>query len=161
MSKMMMGQIDHAKKRVAELKLQKYGNTPKPPKIKGGSHVLKALLAGDVTVTGAQIRKAFDNYVNKEVADNLKEDSGTYMNDYKKTYSITKQVPSSVENALAAIIYAKPNTAEVERFESETELYSARKEAINIAATDCEDAIVLGDQQAALLALQHFAAFEV
>lgn len=161
MSKMMMGQIDHAKNRVRELKQQKYGDQPEAPTILGGADVVKALRKGKISVSGAQIRAAFDKYINKEVEDNLKETSGSYVNDYKKTYSIERVKPSSVENALAHVVYKKENTAEIKRFQLETTLYNTRQEAINIAATDTEDAIVLGDQHAALIALQEFAAFEV
>lgn len=161
MSKMMMGQIDHAKKRVAELKLEKYGSRPVSPTIKRGKTLLKELLDNNRTVTNSLIVSAFDDYLEGAVSLELKEHTTGYGDTRKTTYERVQKIAGSVEDALAAIIYAKENAAEIARFESETELYKTRQEAINIAATDCEDAIVLGDQHAALIALQDFAAFKV
>jgi hypothetical protein len=149
MAKMMMGQIDHARQRVAELKKAKLGDQPKTPDLKGAGDILKALREGSVTVTGPQLRKAFDAYILH------------YSNNYTSTYSLKKSAPQSVEAALATVIYIKENTAEVSRFEQETELFNLNQEALNLKASEVEDAIVLGDQHAALAALNDFAAYEV
>ena len=161
MSKMMMGQIDHAKARVKELKLAKYGDKPLPPKLKGSSDVILAIRENDISITAPTLRRAFDAYVDEEVSPGVKKESGSYKNDFKTRYTLAEKAPSSIEAALASIIYEKVNAAECARWEAETELYDTRQEAINIAATNCEDAIVLGDQHAALVALQEFANFEV
>lgn len=159
MSKMMMGQIDHARKRVAELKAQKLGDKPVSPTIKGGSDLLKALRSGKTAVSPAQIKKAFTSFVDQTVSQELDEDSGGYYNNHKTTYQIKLRAPVSIECALATVVYFKENSAEVNRFEKETELFNLRQEALNLEATSVEDAIVLGDQHAALIALQNFAAF--
>jgi len=161
MAKMMMGQIDHARKRVAELKAAKYGDSPNPPKLRGGSDILKAMRAGEITPTAPQVKKAFAAFVDETVSAQVEEQSGSYSNNYTSTYRIARRTPASVQDALATLVYIKENTAEVERFEQETELYNLRQEAINIKATEVEDAIVLGDQHAALIALQEFTVFEV
>lgn len=159
MAKMMMGQIDHARNRVAALKAEKLGKQPAVPKIKGASNVLTAFREDSLSVTGPQLRRAFDAYINKTVSKVVDEDSGNYSNGYKSTYSIKEIAPSSVEAALATEIYRKENTAEVFRFEQETTLFNLNKEVLDLEASRVEDAIVLGDQHAALQALQDFAAF--
>jgi hypothetical protein len=161
MAKMMMGQIDHARNRVAELKKAKLGDRPKTPDLKGAGDILKALREGSVTVTGPQLRKAFDAYILQDESKQVHEQSGNYSNNYTSTYSLKKSAPQSVEAALATVIYIKENTAEVSRFEQETELFNLNQEALNLKASEVEDAIVLGDQHAALAALNDFAAYEV
>lgn len=161
MSKMMMGQIDHAKARVKELKLAKYGDKPRVPKLKGSSNVLLAIREGALHITAPQLRRAFDDYIDEVVAPGVEKTSGNYQNDFKTSYAFVETAPCSIEAALASVIYNKVNAVERARWEAETELYDTRQEAINIAATNCEDAIVLGDQHAALIALQEFANFEV
>jgi len=161
MAKMMMGQIDHARQRVAELKSKKLGTAPKQPQLKGAKDVLKDLRNGSVTVSGPQLRKAFDAYINEEVAKQLQEIHGNYSNGYTSTYRLAAKAPESVEAALAAVVYIKDNTAEVSRYEQEKELYDLNQAALNLKAAEVEDAIVLGDQHAALAALNDFAAYEV
>ena len=161
MAKMMMGQIDHARQRVAELKSKKLGAAPKHPQLKGADDILKALREGSVTVTGPQLRKAFDAYINEEPAKQLQEIHGNYKNGYVSTYRLAANAPKSVEAALAAVVYIKDNTAEVSRYEQEKELYDLNQTALNLKAAEVEDAIVLGDQHAALAALNDFAAYEV
>lgn len=159
MSKMMMGQIDHAKKRVQEIKNEKRGKAPKKPSIRGGSDVLKAIRDGDVSVSAGRLREAFDAFLDRVVAATVVSIKGTYQNDYTDTYKISEVVPTSVENALANIVYAKENGAEIARFEAETAEYKRISEILNDRSAVVEDAIVLGDQHAALQALQEFAAF--
>ena len=159
MAKMLMGQIDHARNRVKALKAEKLGGSPDAPKIKGSSNVLEGLRDGTITVTGPQLRKAFEAFVSKTVSRQVDEQSGNYQNNYTSTYRIIERAPSSVEAALATDVYFKENTAEVTRFEQETELYNLNKEALDLEASRVEDAIVLGDQHAALQALQDFAKF--
>lgn len=161
MAKMMMGQIDHARRRVAELKAKKLGGAPGAPEIKGGADVLEALRDGTITVTGPQLRKAFEAFVSKTGSRQVDEDSGNYQNNYTSTYRIIERAPSSVEAALATGVYFKENTAEVTRFEQETKLFRLNKEILDLEASRVEDAIVLGDQHAALQALQDFDAFSL
>jgi len=161
MSKMMMGQIDHAKNRVAELKKEKYGDSVKRVNIKDGENLLKELRNGEWQVTGTAIKQAFDNFVNELPGPTVNKKTGNYQNNYEAYYTIVNVPATSVEDALATIVYRVQNLTEITRWEDETELYNTRKEAIDIKATQVEDAIVLGDQHAALLALQDFAAFEV
>jgi hypothetical protein len=161
MAKMMMGQIDHAKQRVAALKQEKYGDKPKSMTIKNGVTLLKEIRDGKISLSASAIKVGFDNFVNGVATTTVEVENGCYRNDYTKTFKKVQTPPSTVESALARTLYVKENKAEILRYEQETELYNLRQEAIDIKATTVEDAIVLGDQHAALLALQDFAAFEV
>jgi hypothetical protein len=161
MAKMMMGQIDHARKRLEQLKSEKFGPAVKKPTIKGQQALVKELRAGTARITAPKLSAAFTRYIDAVEGPVLIKHAGNYSNNYEETYTLGKGVPSCIESALATEYYAKENEAEVRRFETETELYNLRKEAITLKATEVEDAIVLGDQHAALVALQEFAAFEV
>ncbi len=161
MAKMLMGQIDHARKRVEQLKKDKYGDVPKGPKLKAGSSVKREIRAGTLNVSGPQIKRAFDAYMAKTPLMCVDKHSGNYSNDYKDSYTLDSRAPTSTEDALASEIYLRVNQAEADRYADETKLYNLRQEAINIKATDVEDAIVLGDQAAALIALKEFADYDV
>ncbi len=159
MSKMMMGQIDHAKKRVQEIKNEKRGKAPKSPEILGGSDVLSAIREGDISISAGRLRQAFDAFLDRVVAPTVLKKSGSYANDYTDTYTISDCIPGSVEDALANIVYAAENGEEITRYEEESAEYKRLSEILDDRAAIVEDAIVLGDQHAALLALQEFGAF--
>lgn len=158
-----MGQIDHARRRVAELKAAKLGFPPDRPKIKGGSTILKEIRKDGRTISNAQINKAYFNYIGRVISPNGEVDGTTsgYGEGRKTTYKLVDVIPSSFENALATLVYAVENTAEVKRWEMEKELFDLRAEAVNIKASEVEDSIVLGNQAEALKALNDFAAFEL
>ena len=161
MAKMMMGQIDHARNRVRALKQEKLGDAVKPPKYKNGKELLQAVRDSKAEVTPAQVKAAWIAYVDKVVSNNVEETPGSYRNGYNATYKVRETAPTSVEEALSRIVFIKENTAELVRFEQETTLYKLKQEILDLEASAVEDAIVLGDQQAALAALKDFAAFVV
>lgn len=161
MAKMLMGQIDHARKRLAEIKAEKLGASPADPEIKGKTELHSGLLDGTITVSPTALKNGFVRYTAQTPIDRVKKDSGTYRNNYTDSYSIRKCVPGSIDSAIADEYFYFDNVAEIERFEAETELYKLRKETLRVKSTFVEDAIVLGDQQLALVALRDFIAFEV
>lgn len=159
MSKMMMGQIDHARGRIKTLKAAKLGASPESPTILGGNDVISAIREGTITVSGPRLRQAFDAYVAGVVGPTVLKESGNYRNDYNDTYKVGEGKPCSIQNALANIVYGDVNAAEIERFQSETAEYNRISAILDDKAAAVEDAIVLGDQHAALQALQEFMAF--
>ncbi len=62
---------------------------------------------------------------------------------------------------LVYVQYQKKYEAAIATYEAALEEYERRKSLITVEATKVEDAIVLGDNAAALAALQSFAAFTV
>ncbi len=162
MAKMMMGQIDHARKRIKEIKAEKRGAVPKRPVLLGGNDVLSAIRDGDISISAGRLRQAFDAFLDRVVAPNLIKQSGRYRDGVYQddTYSITDTAPKSIEDALAAIVYSVENNAEIARWEVETDEYLRITEILDARSAVVEDAIVLGDQHAALQALQEFAAFK-
>ncbi len=159
MSKMMMGQIDHARGRIRELKAAKLGARPESMTILGGNDVIAAIRDGTLTVSGPRLRQAFDAFVNRVPAQTVTDDTCGYGANRTTSYKVGEGVPTSIPNALANIVYAAENGAEIERFKSETDEYNRISKILNEKASAVEDAIVLGDQHAALQALQEFAAF--
>lgn len=163
MAKMMMGQIDHARKRVAELKAEKSGVAPTGPKALTGSTYKKAFKDGAIKTTPAKLKQAWDCYTSGILRPHVEKQElycyGPTPNQI--TYEIGEAATSSMEDALASFEYEKVNAAEVTRFNKEREIYQLRQEALELEASTVEDAIVLGDQHAALAALQNFAAFVV
>lgn len=163
MSKMLMGQINHARDRVKQLKAEKSGNSPRTPKFLDSTRFLEDLKKGAVTVTGPKLKEAFNAYISG-IKLPCVESSSKYnfeLRAHVTTYELTEKSASSVEDALAAREYLKINEAEALRYNRERELYELRQEALTVKAQQVEDAIVLGDQQAALIALQEFATFDV
>ena len=160
MAKMLMGQINHARQRVKELAAEKSGPTPESMSLSDAETLLKQLRNGTIAVTKAQICTAFDAFVNGTKVNAAKVETGSYRNNYETTHSLRERKATSVEDALASVVFKKSNSKEAQRYASELELYRLRAEGVKIRAQAVEDAIVLGDQQAALIALREFAAWE-
>jgi len=162
MSKMLMGQINHARDRVSQLKAEKLGPEPARAVYKGASTLKEELRSHTVKeLSAAVIKRGWEDYLAGKNLTLVTEISGKYSNGYVSTYKLEKKAPSSVEDAIAAVLYLKVNTQTFDRWEQEKELFNLRQEALNLKAQTVEDAIVLGDQQAALHALNEFAAFEL
>ena len=159
MAKMMMGQIDHARGRIKTIKAAKLGPAPDSPEIKGGNDVLEAIRDGTLAISGPRLRQAFDAFINKTYGTTVIKTSGNYRNDYEDTYKIGEGVPTTLQNALANIVYGPENDAEIDRWKTETAEYKRLGKILDDKSAAVEDAIVLGDQHAALQALQEFAAF--
>ena len=142
MAKMMMGQIDHARARVREIKAKLLGEQPEPVKSYNTSALSAAIRSGEQTFTGAQLQK-----LAQEWASHTRKAS--YYN------------RPSFESIVLEHAFAKERAADKKRYDAERKVYDEKAAVVNAEATKVEDAIVLGDQHAALAALTDFAAFTV
>ena len=138
-----MGQIDHARARVRTIKAELTGTAPKPEKKYQISDLVTGLRDGTVKFTGPQLA-AFS----KEWAEQYAKETSSYNR-------------TNFEAIVLAHSFKKQREAEKKRFEAENKVYQDRRAKVNAEATKVEDAIVLGDQHAALVALQEFAAFKL
>lgn len=143
MPKMMMGQIDHARARVRAIKAELLGKAPKREKQYDIADLVEGFRDGTVAFTGPQLQKFAMQWAESYAKERFRYDRPSFE-------SIV------LENAFAA-----ERAADKKRFEAENLVYQNRLRKVNAEATKVEDAIVLGDQAAALLALQAFAAFKV
>lgn len=142
MAKMMMGQIDHARARVRAIKNGLLGKSPDSMKTYQTRDLVNGLRDGQVKFTGAQLQKFA-----QEWADQYTRESSSYNK-------------PSFESIVLDYAFAKERAEEKKRYDAETAVWNALAKKVNAEATKVEDAIVLGDQHAALLALQDFAAFK-
>lgn len=143
MPKMMMGQIDHARARVRSIKAELLGSAPKNKKQYHITDLVAGLRDGTVVFTGPQLQKFAQEWAD------------AYTND-RSTYSRTNFEQIVLEHA-----FAQERAEDAKRYEAEKLVYDARALRVNAEATKVEDAIVLGDQQAALAALTAFANFKL
>lgn len=142
MPKMMMGQIEHARARVRAIRSALIKSAPEMPKQYTTSDLADGLRSGDIAFTGKQLQ-AFA----QEWAD-----------EYSKSLSYSRP---NFETIVTQYIYADARAAEQARYKIEKEAYDRRCAVVNAEATKVEDAIVLGDQHAALQALTEFANFDL
>lgn len=161
MPKMMMGQIDHARARIKEIKAEKLGNPPADPDVPGKEQLLEELLNGTVAVSPAQLKRAFAEFINQTPSDRINSTSRYSYSASKtvKKYAITLKTPESVDQALVNVVYSNRIAEEIVRWTAESREYDRIEKILNERANVVEDAIVLGDQAMALQALQEFAAF--
>jgi hypothetical protein len=132
MAKMMMGQIDHARSRVRTIKAELCGKPPEPLKTYRVNDLVAGLQNGEVAFTGPQLQRLAQQWANQ------------YVKDARSAYG-----KINFETIVLDAAFAQEREVDKKRFEAENEKASA-----------VEDAIVLGDQHAALAALQDFAAFK-
>jgi len=143
MAKMMMGQIDHARSRVRAIKNELLGKSPDSQKTYSVRDLCNGLRDGTVKFSGPQLQKFA-----QEWADSYAKETSSYNK-------------PSFEAIVLEYAFAKERAAEKARFEKENKVYQDRVRRVNEKATAVEDAIVLGDQHAALVALQEFAEFKL
>ena len=143
MAKMMMGQIDHARARVRSIKAELLGKEPKPKETWDTNDLVNGLKDGTVKFTGAQLSKFAQEWVQAY------SKSGSSYN--KPTY----------ERIVLDNAFKQERAADKKRYDAEYVLYQSRRQRVLAEATKVEDAIVLGDQHAALEALTAFAAFKL
>lgn len=141
MAKMMMGQIDHARARVRAIKNGLIGEAPKRQKTYEVCDLVNGLRDGTVKFTGAQLQKFAQEWADQ------------YSNENRSYRRI------NFENVVLEYAFGKERAVEKARFDAENAVYQERVRKVNAEATKVEDAIVLGDQHAALVALQSFATF--
>lgn len=158
MPKMLMGQINHAKDRVAQLTKLKLEEAPKAKSHK--SDDLKAdLRNGNYVPTSAQLTKAFQ-LLNTKATTRIIKGTNRWYNE-PATYNIRDEEPEDIYDALYFVIDAKKIAADVAAYQADLDEYNRKKNIIHTEAQRVEDIIVLGDQHAVLQALQDFEAFEV
>ena len=142
MAKMMMGQIDHARQRVRSIKQSLLGKSPESQKTYSVRDLCNGLRDGTVKFSGPQLQKFA-----QEWADSYANETSAYSK-------------PSFEAIVLEYAFEKERAAEKARFDAEQATYRVLADKVNAEATKVEDAIVLGDQHAALVALQEFAAFK-
>ncbi len=143
MAKMMMGQIDHARSRVRAIRTKLIGGAPDTQKTFCVSDLVTGLRNGKVSFTGAQLQKFTQQWA---------DEYASSLNSYNRT---------SFENVLLENAFTPQRAAEKARWEAEHKIHQARLNKVNAEATTVEDAIVLGDNAAALAALTAFANFKL
>ena len=158
----MMGQIDHARGRIKAIKTEKLGPEPDAPDVPSKEQLLKELLSGAITVTPAQLRRAFSEFIDRVPSERVNEISRYSYSQSRRInkYTLTNTIPESVDQALVNVVYGGQIASEIERWTEESTTYDRLKSILDARADVVEDAIVLGDNSAALLALQEFAAFD-
>lgn len=161
MAKMMMGQIDHARQRVRDLRAAKLGDYPKAPDIKNGDCLIQELREETIKLKNGEITMGFYRFIHKTPSETVIKESGNYQNGYTTSYEVASRKPTTIEDGIADAVYKKHNEQALKEWKKTMELYELRKEAIALKATEVEDAIVLGDQVLALAALQEFSEFQV
>ena len=142
MAKMMMGQIDHARARVRGIKANLIGKPPKKEKKYDVCDLVAGLRAGDIVFTGPQLQKFAQQWAEQ----------------YAASQSSYNRI--SFEDVVLDNAFAQERAAEKKRYEAENLVYQNTLKRVNDEATAVEDAIVLGDNAAALAALTAFAAFK-
>jgi hypothetical protein len=155
-----MGQIDHARNRLRELVAAKTGECPQRPKLVTPADVVKELKDGELTVKPALLKRAFDAWIAGEALEVAVVESGNYRNNYQDINELQTKIPSSLEEALCSLIYTEENAKRSNAYRDSKKAYEERCQRITKESKAVEDAIVLGDQLAALQALQEFAAME-
>jgi hypothetical protein len=143
MAKMMMGQIDHARTRVFTIKAELLGDPPDRPKEFVTADLVEGLRDGTVKFTGAQLQRFAQEWAAQYTKDRMRYNRTTF------------------EQVVLNNAFSKERAAEKKRYDAENALYQSRKERVLAEATKVEDAIVLGDQHAALQALTDFANFKL
>ena len=142
MAKMLMGQIDHARARVRAIKQGLIGKAPESVKTYSVSDLVAGLRDGTVVFTGPQLQKFA-----QEWADQYTKDRSSYNR-------------TSFESVVLENTFPQERAADQKRYDAEKVVYDNLCRRVNDEATKVEDAIVLGDNAAALQALQAFAAFK-
>jgi len=142
MAKMMMGQIDHARARVRAIKGGLIGKAPEAETTYNVRDLVEGLRDGTVVFTGPQLQKFAQQWADQ----------------YSKETSSYNRV--NFETTVLDNTFAQERAAEKKRYQAEKLVYDALVLRVNEEATKVEDAIVLGDNAAALAALTAFAAFK-
>lgn len=162
MSKMLMGQIDHARGRIKQITREKLGDGPTYPEVPTPADFTKGLKDGTIRLTNALVTNAIaaweDQSPRLEVtASTSRWIDGNYQN--VGGGKIKTLNSGDLDDYLAYMFYRNVYEAAVAKFDTDYAEFTRRKAIIEGEAVTVEDAIVLGDNAAALLALQRFAAF--
>lgn len=164
MAKMLMGQIDHARDRIKELTKLKLDEKPVVPKIRDGSDVLADIKKGNIDVTPAVLKKAWQRFINKTPITIAYRESGCYNYETRRhekgPSQLKESYPDDIETAIRDVIFEKEIAARVSEFTKLDRAYQEKKNKILTKASEVEDYIVLGDVHTALQALKDFEAME-
>jgi hypothetical protein len=162
---MLMGQINHARNRIKVLTAEKLGNQPDWPEVPTEKDFRDGVREGNITITPALLKNAIEAWTTR--APRLEVCRASSQWDYNSRTHVRKPARIETRNTgdlpdyLAYVYFQKKYEAAVAVYEAELLEYNRRKALIDSEATEVEDAIVLGDNAAALAALQKFAAFTV
>jgi len=141
MAKMMMGQIDHARNRVRTIVSNLIGKRPESVKKYDTRDLVNGLRDGTVVFTGPQLQKFAQEWADQ------------YING--SSYNRTSFEAVVLENS-----FLQERAADTKRYDAEKLVHNNLVNRVNAEATKVEDAIVLGDNAAALAALTAFATFK-
>jgi len=142
MAKMMMGQIDHARARVRNIKTELVGKAPEQPKSFSTCDLVVGLRDGTVVFTGPQLQKFAQAWADQ----------------YHLSRSSYNRI--NFEQVVLDAAFAQERAEDKKRYDAEKLVYDNLSRRVNDEGTKVEDAIVLGDNAAALAALTAFAAFK-
>jgi len=163
MAKMLMGQIDHARDRIKQITAEKLGVRPETPERLDADALMAKVRSGALTLAPSQLKLALSNYIGKVPVEVVKSSGGNY--NYRSSrqegarYHVAEVVRDTLSECIADVILGYDSQRAVLEWKRDYDAYVIRKETLAAEATTVEDAIVLGDQAAALAALTAFAAF--
>jgi len=139
MSKMTYKQIDHARARLATIERSLVGPAPTTVADPDFDEFVEALLDGTAVLTPAKFQTAIDEFLKAR---------RKHSNYYNRP---------TIEKFIIAAVNATTRAKAEAVYAAEKATYDARNAVVSAEATKVEDQIVLGDQKAALAALQAFA----
>lgn len=164
MSKMLMGQIDHARNRIRSLTTEKLGERPTYPEVPTADDFKKGVKNGDITVTPTLLKAAILGWANKTGRLTVTGTTSRWVDGSYVSSGGGQIKPTHVgdlDDYLSYEYYRTIYEAGVAKFDVEFTEFERRRKIIEGRAVEVEDSIVLGDNAAALVALQSFAAFSV
>jgi len=165
MAKMLMGQIDHARDRIKALTREKLGECPGYPSVPSEGNFKEGVENGTIKVSSLLVNDALDAWLGQDPRITIQQSSSRYNSsscEYETVPAtlVTKN-SGDLGEYLSYTYFQEKYEAAVAIYKSEIIEYNRRATLIKAEAHAVEDAIVLGDNAAALAALQAFAAFTV
>jgi hypothetical protein len=161
MAKMLMGQIDHARNRIRELRAEKIGKQPVFPKPKVYDDLIEDLRNDAVNLPNGQITLAFWNFIEGNTVDVVTTETRYSYHRNNNTETLPDVKTESTADFRAQLInfvYGAQRQADLNSYYEARAEWTALDARVGKEAKIVEDAIVLGDNAAALRALQIFAA---
>lgn len=162
MAKMLMGQIDHARGRIKQITREKLGDGPTYPEVPTPDDFVTGLKEGTIRLTPSLVVKAISAWENQSPRLEVTTPTSRWRNgNYENVGGgkINTLNKGNLDDYLSYTFYRNVYESAVTKFDANFAEYTRRKSLIEGEAVAVEDAIVLGDNAAALLALQKFAAF--
>lgn len=162
MPKMLMGQIDHARKRVKQIKAEKVGAKPTLPDTMSQDELHEQIKSGELNIPLKTVQEAFAAFRDGRKFKLPQERNIYSYQENRRIYTtvLDDKVPDSIDAAIRYILIEEQIAKDVSEYKIALEKWTALERAVELEATSVEDAIVLGDQSAALKALKKFADFD-